>query len=823
MKPIRSLSGIPGFKASDYPPLATGKVRYAGEAVALCLGRTRGEAEDLAQLVAVELDPLPAVTDALAARQAGAPLVHESWGDNLFMTTSVGADFDEVARTAPVVVKREYRMNRQCMAPLEGKGVLAYFDDHDDQLVVVSSTQSPHMIRAGLSEFLGIEQRRIRVIAPDVGGGFGYKVVLQPEELCVAWLAWTRRHPVRWTEDRREHLTAGANTRQHFYRVTAYADAEGRLLGVDAEITIDIGAYSVWPFTAGLEGAMAGGNLPGPYHLPAYRCRTYSIATNKPPFVPYRAVARPGVCFAIELTIDALARAVGREPAEVRIANLVPPSAMPHTNITGKHFDRGDYPASVRQAMERIGLAGLRARPAQGDADGRLVGVRFATYTEQSAHGTTQFSHWGTPIIPGFEQATVRITPDGGAEVRIGVHSHGQGMETSMAQVACEILGIPPPNIAVVHGDTALTRFSPGTYASRSMVMAGGAVSRSSRVLATRIIRIGAHLLQANAAEVRLENGEVRGPGGSVTIREIANAWYRRPEQLPANVDVGGLEATVGYKPKVDTGAFTYATHAAVVAVDPLTGKVDIIDYVIIEDCGTMVNPMIVEGQAMGGAVQGIGTALYEESPYDAEGQPLASTLVDYLLPGSMDAPHFRVFHTETPSPYTDHGIKGVGEGSAIAPPAAIVNAINDALKGLGAELGETPATPFRIVRAINAEPCAPSSRTSANSLPATSRRPPRRCARSSSRMAASPRSIRPRARRPIACSMRRAARCCRDWWMGMCIPCSANGRRPRTRSAGSAIIFMAAPPAWCPPASCTRRGSITRTFRPISSRRWPR
>ncbi len=703
VKPIRALSAIPGFKASEYPPLATGKVRYAGEAVALALGRTRAEAEDLAQQVELELDPLPSVTDALAARVPGAPLVHEGWGDNLFMTTSVGSDIDEIARNAPVVVRREYRMNRQCMAPLEGKGVLAYWDDHDDQLVVVSSTQSPHMIRAGLSEFLGLEQRRIRVVAPDVGGGFGYKVVLQPEELCIAWLALTRRHPVRWTEDRREHLTAGANTRQHHYRVSAYADARGKILAVDAEITVDIGAYSVWPFTAGLEGAMAGGNLAGPYALPAYRCRTYSVATNKPPFVPYRAVARPGVCFAMELTVDALARAVGREPAEVRIENLVPASAMPFTNVAGKHFDSGDYPQSVRLAMERIGLPEIRARQKRGEADGRLVGVGFGVYTEQSAHGTSQFSHWGTPIIPGYEQATVRVTPDGGAEIRIGVHSHGQGMETTMAQVACEILGIQPEHISVVHGDTAMTPFSTGTYASRSMVMAGGAVSRSAREVAKRLARIGAHLLQEKPEEVRLEGGFVRGSHGEVSIREIANSWYRRPEQLPAEVDVGGLEATIGYKPKVDTGAFSYATHAAVVAVDCETGGVGLLDYVIVEDCGTMVNPMIVEGQAMGGTTQGIGTALFEESPYDADGQPLAATLADYVMPGAMDAPSFRVYHTEHPSPYTDHGIKGVGEGSAIAPPAAILNAINDALRPLAAELGETPATPPRILRAINA------------------------------------------------------------------------------------------------------------------------
>jgi aerobic carbon-monoxide dehydrogenase large subunit len=701
VRPMRAVTAIPGFKGSDYPALATGKVRFVGEPIVMCLGPTRVAAEELTQQVKVELEDLPPIVDALKARRPGAPLVHEHWSDNLFMTTVINGDIEEVARTAPVVVRREYRMNRQCMAPLEGKGVLAYWDDRADQLVVCTSTQVPHMIRAGLSEFLGVDQRQIRVIAPDVGGAFGYKVVLQPEELCVCWLAMTRRHPVRWIEDRREHLTAGANAREHHYVVIAYADQRGKLLALDAEITVDIGAYSVWPFSAGLEGAMAGGNLPGPYIPGAYRCRTFSVATNKPPFVPYRGVARPGVCFAIELTMDAIARAVGREPADVRLENLVPAEAMPFVNITGKHFDSGDYPASLRKAMHEIDLAGVRARQKQGESDGRRIGVGFSIYTEQSAHGTGVFAQWGTPIIPGFEQATVRITPDGGAEVRIGVHSHGQGMETTMGQVVSEILGIAPGDIAVVHGDTALTPFSTGTYASRSMVMAGGAVARSSKALAARIARIGAHLLQCRVEDVRIEDGQVKGTGGKVTLREIANVWYRRPEQLPADVDVGGLEATVGYKPKVDTGSFTYATHAAVIALDIEIGAVEILDYVIVEDCGTMVNPMIVEGQAYGGTAQGIGTALYEEVPYDAAGQPLAPTLADYHLPGASEVPSFRVFHTETPSPHTEFGVKGVGEGSAIAPPAAIINAINDALAPLGAEISETPATPRRILTAL--------------------------------------------------------------------------------------------------------------------------
>jgi carbon-monoxide dehydrogenase large subunit len=539
------------------------------------------------------------------------------------------------------------------------------------------------------------------VIAPDVGGGFGYKCVLQPEEIVIAWLAMKRRHPVRWTEDRREHLVAGANAREHHYFVTAYADKRGHLLGLEAEVNVDVGAYSVWPFVC-LEGPQSGGNLPGAYVFDSYRCKTYSVATNKPSLVPYRSVSRPGVCFAIELTMDAVARAVGREPAVVRLENLVPATSMPYNNITNKHYDSGDYPNSLRMAMEKIGLDAIRRRQKKSEPDGRLIGVGFAPYTEQSAHGTDVFVKWGLPLVPGFEQATVRFTHDGGLEIRVGVQSHGQGMETTLAQIAHEILGIDPVKISVVHGDTGLTPYSTGTYASRSIVMAGGAVSRSCKVLGERIKRIGAHLLQCRTDEVQLDGDTVRGPRGRATMREIAEVWYLRPEQLPDDVDLGGLEATVGYKPQVDTGAFTFGTHAALVAVDPEIGAVEILDYVIIEDCGTLVNPMVVEGQTYGGATQGIGTGLYEEMSYDSSGQPLASTLADYLVPGATEVPRLRIYHTETPSPYTEHGIKGVGEGGAIAPAAALICAINDALHPLGAEVNETPATPRRILAAID-------------------------------------------------------------------------------------------------------------------------
>jgi carbon-monoxide dehydrogenase large subunit len=517
----------------------------------------------------------------------------------------------------------------------------------------------------------------------------------------VAWLAKTHRKPFRYIEDRREHLIAGANTREHHYDMTAYADESGKILALDAHIVIDGGAYSVWPFTIGLEPGQAVGNLPGPYAFRGYRCVTECVATNKPGFVPYRGVARTGVCFAMELTIDAVARAVGREPWEVRLENLVAGEQMPYVNVANKHFDSGDYPAALRKTHEMIGFAAVRERQRRGEPDGRLIGLGFASYTEQSAHGTSVFAAWGTPVIPGFDSANARVTPDGGLELRVGVHSHGQGMETSFAQIAHEVLGIDISRIKLVHGDTAQTPFSTGTYASRSLVMSGGAVARACKVLAPRIKRIGAHLLGVRLEDVDLANGRVAGPGGSVSIGEVAEAWYLRPDRLPADVDTAGLETTAGFKPKVDTGAFTYASHAVTVAVDPETGHVEVLDYVIVEDCGVMINPLIVEGQTYGGVAQGIGTALYEETPYDANGQPLASTLADYLLPGATEVPRIRIHHFETPSPHTEFGAKGMGEGGAIAPPAAIFNAVNDALRGLGAEVAHTPLTPRRLLEAI--------------------------------------------------------------------------------------------------------------------------
>ena len=711
VKPIRAVSALPGFKPSEQPPLATGKVRHVGELIAICVARTRAEAEDIAAEVEVDFEELPVVVDMLKARAPGAPLVHEDWGDNVFLEThvDVGVDggvdggLDSVKDRAAITVSREFRTARQCMMPIEGRGVVAAWDGRRGQLVVHSAAQMPHVTRTGLSECLGLDHAQVRVIAPDVGGGFGYKGILLPEEVCLSWLTMRLGHPLRWIEDRREHLSATANCREHHYRITAYAEADGRLLAIDAEATVDSGAYSIYPFTACLEAAQIGSILPGPYDFPVYRCRTWSVASNKPPIMPYRGVARTGVCFAMELMLDAVAREAGLEPHEVRLKNLVPPEAMPFDNITGKHFDSGDYPEALRRAVAAIDLDALRERQARGEPDGRRVGVGFAVYCEQGAHGTSVYAAWGMPMVPGHEQANARITPDGGLELRLGVHSHGQGLETTLAQVAHEVLGIDIDKVKLVLGDTEYTPYSTGTWGSRCMVMAGGAVATACKELAERLAKIGAHLLQVPVAAVAVQDGEVQGASGSVGIAEVAQAWYLRPQDLPEDVDRGGLEVTAGYKPLRDTGTFSYAAHAVVVAVDIELGAVEILDYVVIEDGGRLVNPMIVDGQIQGGVAQGIGTALYEEMPFDGAGQPLASTLADYLIPGPTEVPDLRIEHMETPSPYTEFGVKGIGEGGAIAPPAAIANAVNDALKALGAEVTQLPITPRRLLAAIAA------------------------------------------------------------------------------------------------------------------------
>jgi aerobic carbon-monoxide dehydrogenase large subunit len=701
--PLNILEAGPELSArhhSPYPPLADGRVRYVGQTIAACVMPTRAQAEDLADEVRVELEELPAVVDVVAAMRTDSPRVFDEWPSNAYISISVVEGNPETLAAAPIRLHRRLRLNRQATVSLEGRGVLAYWDHRLDELVVYLSTQGGQVKRLALSRMLGIPEHKVRVIAPDVGGGFGGKNRIMPEDVAVAALALKVGHPVRWIEDRREHLLASPHARDHTYDLTICADRDGTLLGIEGDIYVDAGAYALWPTGAFQEASMASRNLTGPYRIRHLKLNAHTVATNKAPMGPYRGVARPGATFAIERLVDEVARALGREPFDLRRQNIVTAAELPYRTAAGMKLDTGDYVAALDIARDRIDLAGIRKRQAKAEPDGRKIGVGFAFYTEQSGHGIVEFAKRKFRVIPGYESANARMLPDGNVLLFVGVQNHGQGHETTLAQIAAHELGINPEQISVRYGDTAIGPYGFGTFASRSIVFAGGAVAKAARALAAKILRIGAHLLQADIASTHIADGMVHGPSGKVGLAEIAFAANARPDQLPTGMDPL-LEAIATYEPADSGGVFAYGTHAVVVAVDPDSGVTELLDYVVAEDCGTMINPMIVDGQVQGGIAQGIGTALYEEIPYDEAGQPLATTFADYMVPCAPEIPTVRIAHLVTPALTTEYGVKGLGEGGAIAPPAAIANAVADAFADIGASFNETPLTPRRVSEAI--------------------------------------------------------------------------------------------------------------------------
>jgi aerobic carbon-monoxide dehydrogenase large subunit len=702
--PINILEAGPELSAhrhSPYPPLADEQVRYVGQTIAACVMPTRAQAEDLADGVHVELEELPAVVDVISAMRPDSPRVFNEWPGNAYISTTVIEGDPQKLAAAPVRLHRRLRLNRQATVSLEGRGVLAYWDHRLDELVVYLSTQGGQVKRLALSRMLGIPEHKIRVIAPDVGGGFGGKNRIMPEDVAVAALAMKVGHPVRWIEDRREHLLASPHARDHTYDLTICAGRDGTLLGIEGEIYVDAGAYALWPTGAFQEASMASRNLTGPYRMRHLKLNTHTVATNKAPMGPYRGVARPGATFALERLVDEVARELGREPFDLRRQNTVTAGELPYRTAAGLKLDTGDYIASLDIARDKINLPAIRERQTRGEPDGRRIGVGFAFYTEQSGHGTVEFMKRKFRVIPGYESANARMLPDGSVIIYVGVQNHGQGHETSLAQIAAHELGIDPGQISVRYGDTAVGPYGFGTFASRSIVFAGGAVGKASRALARKIQHIGAHLLQTDIAATRIEDGMVVGQSGKVSITEIAFAANARPDQLPTGMSPL-LDEIATYEPADSGGVFAYGTHAVMVAVDPDSGAVELLDYVVSEDCGTMINPMIVDGQVQGGIAQGIGTALYEEIPYDEQGQPLATTFADYMVPCAPEIPTVRIAHLVTPALATEYGVKGLGEGGAIAPPAAIANAVADAFRDIGASFNETPLTPRRVSEAVD-------------------------------------------------------------------------------------------------------------------------
>ena len=700
VRPFRAKLNIPGFRATDYPLLASGRARFVGEPLAVVVADSRYRAEDAAELVEVAYEPLPPVTNADAARRADAPLLHPELADNvLVQATLAGGDVEAALAGAPVRLRRTFKTNRHTGVPIETRGCVAEYEAGTGTLTLWTSSQVPHIVRTALADALSFPEHRIRVVAPDVGGGFGVKSLVYPEEIAVAAVAIRLGRPVKWIEDRIEHLRASLHAREHRYEVEIGADRDGTIVALEATIAVDVGAYSPYPFTAGIEPLMAAGILPGPYRIRHYGCRTEGVATNKAPMGPYRGVARPAAAFALERMVDLLAGQLGIDPADLRARNLVQPSEFPYTSVTGLTYDSGSYVESVARARTALDYDRLRREQRAGREHGRYLGIGFATYTEQTALNSETFARRGNDVTLGYDSAHVRIEPSGGVTVSVGVPSQGQGVETTMAQVVADRLGVRCEDVGVGYGDTATAPYGMGAFASRGAVVAGGACIRAADTLRAKALAIAAHLLEASADDLDTADGRiaVRGaPERAVSWAEVARLAYHRVDRLPPGMEPG-LEAVARYDPP--PGTFSNATHAAVVEVDVETGAIDIQRYVVVEDCGTMINPMVVEGQTHGAVAQGIGGAIYEELIYDEDGQLTTASLVDYLLPTPVEVPTVEIEHLITPSPHTPGGMKGVGEGGTIAAPAAIANAVADALSEFGIEVNALPLTPDAVRR----------------------------------------------------------------------------------------------------------------------------
>jgi carbon-monoxide dehydrogenase large subunit len=701
-RPVRAVLRGPGYKETAWPALALGKARFAGEPVAAVVATDRYQAEDALDAIEVAYEPQPAVVDVEASMRADAPRVHDEIADNVLLhARHEKGDVAAVLAGAEIRLRETFRHARCSSAPMEGRGALATFDPLDGTLTVWAATQAPHLMRAGLAEALDLPESRIRVRCPAVGGGFGPKMHLYPEDVAVCELARRLGRPVRWIEDRRENLLSSAQARDHVNHVEVGAAGDGTILAIRTSIICDVGAYSVYPTTAALEPMTAAGILPGPYRLAAYAYDAYAVATNKCPAGAYRGVGMALGTFVRERIVDMVARRAGLDPAEVRRRNFVDTAALPFATASGIVIDSGDSAGAFERALGETAYARLRAEPRR-QPSGKYRGIGVCAYTEFTGMGAGTFRRRGMVQVSGHDAATVRVEPTGEVRGFLSAASQGQGHATAFAQILADELGVPMEAVSIVEGDTERCPYGSGSFASRSIVVGGGALVLAARRVRDKIAQIAAHMLEAAAADLVVEDGRVavRGvPGRGVSVAEVARLAYRPAAgTLPDGVDPG-LEATQYYDPPPAT--FSNGSHVAVVDVDPETGQVDVVKYVVVEDAGRMVNPMLVDGQVQGAVAQGIGNALYEDFVYDDSGQPLTTTFMDYLVPGTHEVPAVDVVHVETPPRVSVTGFKGMAEGGTIGSTAAVANAVADALAPLGVEVRELPLTPDRVLRLV--------------------------------------------------------------------------------------------------------------------------
>lgn len=687
------------YRDTAWPVLARNRVRYVGEAIAAVVAEDRYIAEDAAELVAIDYDPLSALADVAGSLAEGAPMVHAEAPDNvLFHVARSHGDVERCFDEAPVCLQATFKHPRLAGLSLEGCGVFARYRPLGDRLEVWSSTQIPHLLRDGLGRALRMPAGRIRIIAPDVGGAFGIKMQLLPEEVVVAHVARMLGRPVKWVQDRSEHLLASFHARDVHVSAEIAADETGTLLGVRAKVWCDVGAYSSFPLTCSLEPQTIATGLAGPYRLSCFQYEASAVATNKCPCGAYRGVGFPLGPLVLETLLDRLARRLGRDPVEIRRRNLLAPDELPYACASGAVYDSGDYPRLLAQAMEAAGYDQWRRQQvsARAHTHGRRLGIGVACFVEATGMNRHVYRKRGMVEIPAFESASLRVAPDGAIHAALSTPTQGQGHHSTFARLLAERLGVDPSRIAVTLGDTDSTPYGAGTFGSRSVVSAGGALLAAADALVERLLRIAAEHWQVDPVAVTFSAGSVKcseGGGASLSLNDLATMAYSPLVSLPDGC-APGLEVTVAHDtPGV---AFSCSTHLVLVEVDVRTGHVTVRRYVVAEDCGPMIDPLAVEGQLRGAVAQGIGSALFESVVYDEQGQHITATLQDYLVPGPTDVPNIEIVHAQTPSPFTRGGHKGVGESGTIGAPAAIASAVLDALDAHPHRL-ELPLTPERV------------------------------------------------------------------------------------------------------------------------------
>jgi len=701
-KPYRGvLAQYRGMKTGAMQPLAVERVRYVGEPIVAVAATSRAAAEDAARRVAVEYEPLPAVLDPGTALAPGAPLIHEALGDNLIYETRLTAgDVAGALAAAHRVYTREFTIGRHTGVPVEPRSLVADYEPSTRALTLWISSQVPHMMQAVLAELFSLPEQRVRVIAPDVGGSFGIKIHVYQDDLAACALAQVLGRPVKWVATRRESFLTDIHARDQSVRVEVAAAADGTLTGMRAEITAAVGPYSAYPRSSVVEGGQVLRLLPGPYRLRNYDATLRVVAQNKAITSQYRAVGHPIATAVTESMVELIARDLGLDPAELRRRNLVRPDEFPYASAGGNVYDSGSYHAALETLLEAAGYDALRGEQRAARAAGRAVGIGLSCFVELTGPGAQFYGVGGAPIS-GQEGTTVRLEPSGAVTVLTGVTDQGQGTRTALAQIVADELGVPLEAVAVLSGDTGMVPYGGGTWASRGMPIGGSATLLAVRALRDRVRRVAAALLEAHEGDVELAEGRVhvRGsPDRALTLGQLAKTvWFRSNELRGVEPS---LEATVHY---TNPGAWTFTNgaHLAVVEVDPETGRVRVVKYVAVDDCGTLVNPALVDGQVRGGVAQGIGGALWEHCVYDDTGQLLTTTLMDYAVPTAADLPPIDVHHLETPAPSIAGGYKGAGEGGTAGAPAAILNAVNDALAPFGVMVTEQPVTPERVLRAL--------------------------------------------------------------------------------------------------------------------------